>query len=99
MESAGAGAAVRFRQTMGVLRFLMIKGISDQPRKGLASRANSGSAQRAQWTRYAAAASAALVRGLIEEMVPDVASHHLAQLAQFGGRFHVFVRGAVSQVK
>jgi len=34
MEAAGAGAAVRFRQTMGVLRFLMIKGISDQPHGG-----------------------------------------------------------------
>jgi nucleoside phosphorylase len=34
MESAGAGVAVRFRQTMGVLRFLMIKGISDQPTAG-----------------------------------------------------------------
>jgi nucleoside phosphorylase len=31
MEAAGAGAAVRFNQMLGVMRFIMIKGISDQP--------------------------------------------------------------------
>jgi nucleoside phosphorylase len=68
MEAAGAGAAVRFRQTMGVLRFLMIKGISDQPHGGESQVEVEGMEQRAQWTRYAANAAAALMRGLIEEM-------------------------------
>jgi nucleoside phosphorylase len=74
MESVGAGAAVQFLQTMGVLRFLMIKGISDQPQ----SAGSEGSAQRAQWKKYAATAAAALACGLIEEMAPDSGSRFLA---------------------
>jgi nucleoside phosphorylase len=69
MESAGAGTAVQFLQSMGVLRFLMIKGVSDQPDAGPG--ANRGTAERAKWKRYAAAAAAALARGLMEEMAPD----------------------------
>jgi hypothetical protein len=55
--------ALRFRS------FLMIKGISDQPAAG--PEADRGSVQRAQWKKYAAAAAAALARGLMEEMSPN----------------------------
>jgi nucleoside phosphorylase len=74
MESVGAGAAVQFRQTMGVLRFLMIKGISDEPHAGVATGSDPGTGQRAQWKRYAASAAAALAHGLIEEMALDETS-------------------------
>jgi nucleoside phosphorylase len=70
MEAAGAAAAVRLRQMSGVMRFVVIKGISDQLYSNGATEARSGKEQRAQWARYAATAAVTLARALIKKVKP-----------------------------
>jgi nucleoside phosphorylase len=90
MEAVGAAAATRLNQSDRVVRFLMIRGISDEP----GTLAAAGSAQRSKWKKYASEVAAAFTRRLIERVartMPKVVetskprstsgqfSHHLFQ--------------------
>lgn len=64
MEAAGAGAAVRLEQARRTVGFLMIRGISDEPRESQHT-VGTGSEQREQWKRFASDVSATFVENLI----------------------------------
>jgi nucleoside phosphorylase/pimeloyl-ACP methyl ester carboxylesterase len=71
METAGAGASIRLLQTEQVMRFVMIKGISDQPAEpGDSREQDSGTDQRLAWKPFAADAAATLAELLIRKLSP-----------------------------
>ena len=66
MEGIGAGASASLIQRERPLRFLMIRGISDEPGIELGA----GTEARHKWKKYAAATAAAFTRSVIEQLPP-----------------------------
>lgn len=82
MEGAGAATAIKQAQDLYQVRFLMVRGISDEP----GTVAGAGSAERRAWKAYAADVAASFVSELAAEMTQ--------QTGAAGGRRY---RGAVEQ--
>jgi adenosylhomocysteine nucleosidase len=68
MEGSGAGASARLAQSERAVRFLMVRGISDEPGSGPI-----GKDQRNEWKEYAVASAAAFTRALIEQIPSNTA--------------------------
>ena len=78
MEACGAATAVESERTRRHVRFLMVRGISDEPRESGSERGgdsgDAGSQARDEWKVYAAAASATFVTRFLASLEPGAVS-------------------------